>query len=79
VAPGSATALADALQKTIDGWDVRVVAANDDAHTAEARHNAGGYRVRIAEIVRAVSTADSPRSRGRSGQSLARAGSLRAG
>jgi glycosyltransferase involved in cell wall biosynthesis len=56
VAPGSATALADALQSTIDGWEVRTVAANRDVHTAEARHSSTGYRVRIAGIVRTVSS-----------------------
>ncbi|MDQ1584406.1 MAG: hypothetical protein QOF36_2460 [Microbacteriaceae bacterium] len=56
VAPGSAIALADAVQSTIEGWDVRAVAADDDALTAEARHNSTRYRVRIAEIVRAASS-----------------------
>lgn len=52
VTPGSADALADALQDTIASWAEHADAVNGDTTAAEERHSVGGYRRRIAAIVR---------------------------
>lgn len=52
VAPGSAGALADALEDTIGTWTERADAMWEDTLAAEERHSVAGYRRRIAGIVR---------------------------
>ncbi|WP_431278363.1 glycosyltransferase family 4 protein [Leifsonia poae] len=52
VAPGSAGALADALEETIDAWAERADAMWEDTRAAQARHSVATYRRRIADIVR---------------------------
>ncbi|MDR6971732.1 glycosyltransferase [Leifsonia shinshuensis] len=54
VRPDDATALADALQGTIDGWDATAQAVTADADEAERRHSVSTYRRRIADIVRSA-------------------------
>ena len=52
VTPDDAGALADALERTIEAWDVTAPAVAADTAEAERRHSVVGYRQRIAEIVR---------------------------
>ncbi|MDR6610799.1 glycosyltransferase [Leifsonia sp. 1010] len=54
VEPGDATSLADALERTIAGWEASAPLLDDDAETARRKHSPESYRRRIAELVRAV-------------------------
>lgn len=57
VTPGSATALADALQSTMANWDADADAMRVDIGMAESRHSPTAYRARIATIAAAAALA----------------------
>lgn len=51
VTPGSASALADAIQRAMDGWGTSLAAGRADVELARSRHGLQSYRARISRTV----------------------------